>query len=70
MSVNAGHAKLREGSKRLQARWKEIRVMWRDENSRRFEETLVEPLLSSIRTGEIAMEHMEAVLHRIRRDCT
>jgi hypothetical protein len=70
MSVNAGRGKLREGSKRLQARWKEIRVVWRDENSRRFEETLMEPLLSSIRTSEMAMEHMEAVLQRVRRDCT
>ena len=70
MSVNAGHARLREASKDLLVHWNDIRAVWRDENSQRFEEAWVEPLLSSIRTARIAMEHMETVLQRIRRDCT
>jgi hypothetical protein len=69
MSVNAGHAKLRRASKDLLVRWQGARAAWRDENSRRLDEILVQPLLSNLRTAEIAMEHMEVVLNRIRRDC-
>jgi len=69
MSVNAGHGKLRRASKGFAIRWNATKAVWRDENCARFEENFVTPLMSKLRAAEMAMGHMEVVLHKVRQDC-
>ena len=70
MSVNAGHGKLRRASKDFVTRWHATKAVWRDENCERFEEKFVTSLMSRLRVVEMAMGHMEAVLNKVRHDCT
>jgi hypothetical protein len=69
MSAAASAAKLRNGAKQLRLQWLEVRAAWRDENSRRFEEKYIAPLLARARTTELTMAQMAAVLQKVRNDC-
>lgn len=69
MSVDAGLEKLKRATKDLRAQWSEAKGAWHDENSRRFEERYVGPLLARLRTVELTMAHMATVLQKARRDC-
>ena len=70
MSVNAGYAKLKQAAKLLQRHWNETRMIWRDENSRHFEENCLQPMFTSIRTAEKALGHMDDIMAKVRRDCS
>ncbi|UCD30221.1 MAG: hypothetical protein JSV03_07060 [Planctomycetota bacterium] len=70
MSVSAGRAIIKDASKKFLARWNSTKMMWRDENSRQFEEKFLTELLAKLRKAEGVMEHMDAVLNRVRHDCT
>ena len=67
--ATAGLGKLRQAGKDLRAQWNETRAVWRDENSRRFEENFVVPLLARLHRVELTMAHMGAVLQEVHRDC-
>lgn len=69
MSVSAGHAKLKRAGKDLLASWHAAEALWRDENSRRFQEDYVGPFLAKLRMTQEAMGHLELVLNQIRQDC-
>ena len=69
MSVNAGLGKLKRATKDLRAQWSEVRSAWHDQNTRRFEERYVAPLLTRLRTVELTMGHMATVLQKVHRDC-
>ena len=69
MSTNAGLGKLKQAAKDLKTQWDETRAAWHDENSRRFEEHYVVPLLARLRTVELTMAHMASVLQEVRHDC-
>lgn len=69
MSVRSGQAKLNRAAKDLLARWDAIKAIWYDENSRKFEENHLEPLRAKLRSAEVALAHMDAVLNQIRHDC-
>jgi len=70
MSVNAGHGRLRRASKDFFIRWNATKTVWRDENCERFEQNFIGPLMSRLRAAEMTMGHMEAVLNKVRNDCT
>ena len=70
MSVNAACGKLKRASKDLLVRWDETRLLWYDENSRKFEDNHLRPLMAALRTAEIAMGNMDETLGRVRRDCS
>ena len=67
--MNAGLGKLRRAAKDLRAQWSEVRLAWHDENTRRFEQKHVVPLLARLRTVELAMGHIATVLQKARHDC-
>jgi hypothetical protein len=69
MSVTAGLGKIRRAAKDLRGHWNDAKVFWHDENSRRFEERHIVPFLARLRTVELTMGHMAAVLQKARRDC-
>ena len=69
MSVTSGQGNLRQTGKDLRARWIEAKASWHDQNSRRFEEKYLVPLLGRLRTVELAMGHMAAVLRKVHGDC-
>ena len=69
MSVNAGLQKLKRAGKDLRTQWNEVKGTWHDENSRRFEEQHLAPLLARLRTVELTMGHMATILQEARHDC-
>ncbi len=69
MSVTAGLGKLKQAAKDLRIQWAEVRSAWQDDNSRRFQEDRIEPLLARLRMVELAMAQMASVLQQARRDC-
>ena len=69
MSVSAGLGKLKRAGKDLRAQWGEVSTAWHDDNTRRFEEKYVGPLLARLRTVELTMGHMATVLQKARHDC-
>jgi hypothetical protein len=69
MSANAGLGKLKQAAKDLRVQWDETRGAWRDENCEQFEERVITPLLNRVRTVELALGHMAAVLQQVRHDC-
>lgn len=69
MSVVAGLGKLRQAAKDLRIQWHEAQTAWHDENSRRFEQKHLVPLLTRLRTVELTMRHMATVLQKVRHDC-
>lgn len=69
MSVIAGLGKLRQATKDLRAQWSEAKTAWHDENTRRFEERQLAPLLTRLRTVELTLRHMATILQKVRHDC-
>ena len=69
MSTSAGLGKLKQAAKDLRMQWNETQAAWHDENSQRFEERYVIPLLARVRTVELALSHIAAVLQEVRHDC-
>jgi hypothetical protein len=69
VSVIAGLGKLRQAAKDLGVRWDEAKTAWHDENSRRFEERQLAPLLTRLRTVELSLRHMATILQKVRHDC-
>ncbi len=70
MSVGTGQAKLARAAKALFADWQRTKEGWRDENSRTFEEEFLKPLQFEMRKIDQAMAHLDAVLTRVRSDCS
>ena len=69
MSLSGPRARLVRATKELHHRWRHCRADWNDENARRLERELVEPLEQHVRQALQAMEHLESVLHRVKNDC-
>lgn len=69
MSVESSVGKLKRTEKDLRRKWNDMKLVWRDENSRRLERDVISPLLARIRTTELAMGRMAAMLRSARRDC-
>jgi len=69
MSVSGGIGKMKQARQILQAQWDETSSAWQDENSRRFEERVIAPLLTRVRQVEQALGQMDVILHEVRRDC-
>jgi len=69
VSVESSAGKLKQVEKDLSRLWSETRLFWRDENSRRFEREVIEPLLVKLRATQTAMGRIAVVLRSVRRDC-
>ncbi len=69
MSAESSAGKLKQVERDLLRLWNETRLFWRDENSRRFEKEVIEPLLTKLRATQSAMGRIAVVLRNARRDC-
>jgi len=70
MSVNDGHAKLIRASKDFFAHWERIKEDWRDDNCRQFEKKYIDLLQAELMKTRQAMDHIDQILFRLRKDCT
>jgi hypothetical protein len=70
MSLNTSYHKLHRAGKEFFAMWEQIRTQWCDDNARQFEKTYVTPLQQELKSVEIAFEHMEPILQRLRNECS
>lgn len=69
MSIESSVSKLTRVEKDLRRTWGEIAALWRDDNSRRFEQTVISPLITRLRTTSMAMGRMATALRKARQDC-
>ena len=69
MSLGSSRTRLMGALKELQVRWDRAKSTWDDPQSRDFESRHLVPLEPTIRHAVTAMEKMEAILARARREC-
>ena len=69
MSARASAAQLVQAMKELSMEWEQTRSHWRDLKSREFEEKFLAELPLDIGRAVGAMEEIETVLRKVRKDC-
>lgn len=69
MSIAEARARLQFAHRDLLGVWFRVRDRWRDENAREFGVRVIEPLDTTLRNAANGMEHMEAQLVKLRKDC-
>jgi hypothetical protein len=69
MSVRSAFGQLEHARKGLLAQWETTRLSWNDENARRFDRDVMEPLMIQIQQMEEALNRLDVVLRRVQRDC-
>ncbi len=69
MSMGVSRARLNASMKRLLVHWEIVKTQWDDPVSREFETKHLKSLEPAVRGTANAMEKMEAILARARRDC-
>lgn len=69
MSVTSGHAKLKKACKDLLAEWSATQALWHDPRSEKFDERFIQLFVNKIRAADTAMNHMEAVIQQVHKDC-
>ena len=69
MSMSTSRTRVVASLKELHARWSDIRTCWRDTVAQDFEKEFIAPLEGRVRASASAMEQMNELLVRARRDC-
>lgn len=69
MSLNSGKGRLLRAIRDLHVKWERVREQWSDPVVIDFEREFVDELDTHVRTAAAAMEDMEELLVRARRDC-
>ena len=69
MSLTVGRAKLTQGLKELATRWEQAKAHWDDAMSADLEKSVIQPLEPRVRATVSAIEKMNEVLMRARREC-
>ena len=69
MSLSVSRTRLHGAMKQLRVHWDLARSKWDDPMSREFEKRHLRLLEPKIKTTVTAMEKMQAVLAKARRDC-
>lgn len=64
-----GAAKMMSALKMLRSRWEETKEVWQDANSRRFEETYLDPLEPQMKLALEAIGTLAELMARAERDC-
>lgn len=53
----------------LLSEWQETRPAWRDRRAREFDRDTMQPLFDSVDRAAEAMEDLDRMLNRLRKDC-
>jgi hypothetical protein len=69
MSVSTSRTRLVSSLKELLGRWDRVRAQWDDPVRREFEAEFIAPLDGKVRSGVSAMERMQELLDRARKEC-
>jgi hypothetical protein len=69
MGVHEGQGQLSRATKDLIRHWLELKGVWTDANAKKFEETVLVPIESEVKSATAAMSHMAMLLNTARRDC-
>lgn len=69
MSLNANKSRLTALTKNLSLRWVETREHWRDVKSDEFNERFMQELLPRVSKAVDAIEKLEELLKKIKKDC-
>ena len=69
MSMGVSRARLRASMKQLLVHWELVQAKWDDPVSQEFEARHLKGLGPAVQSTANAMEKMEAILARARRDC-
>jgi hypothetical protein len=69
MSASAAQATIVEALKKLRERFDGVKPVWDDEQRRRFEGDVIEPLEGAVVSAAKAIEQVEELMQRVRREC-
>jgi hypothetical protein len=69
MSLAVSSSQLNDALDTLKVRWHEARRLWRDAVRKDFEENFWEPLVPQVESALQAIDQMEQVLAKMRREC-
>jgi hypothetical protein len=69
MSLATSRARLQGALKELRAHWDQAKSKWDDPMSREFEKRYLAPLEPMVRNTISAMDKMDGILAKARRDC-
>lgn len=69
MSLAADKAQLTAQTRNLSVAWQHTREQWRDQRGADFQARYLDPLEQHVGAAIVAIEKLEAVLHKVRNDC-
>ncbi|MBI1375091.1 MAG: hypothetical protein GC159_20420 [Phycisphaera sp.] len=69
MSMSTSKARIMHAFKELTVAWAETKEQWNDSASARFQERFLDPIETRVRSTVGAMELMEEVFSKVKRDC-
>lgn len=69
MSLQSNRSRLAGLSKELNRSWQDTRDQWLDQKRSEFEGTYLLPLFDSVENAVVAMEDLDKILKKIRKDC-
>ena len=68
--MNTGSSSnLETATRDLLTAWARAQESWRDQQSRHFEKTYLEPLPELVTQARDALSHLEGILRKIKHDC-
>ena len=70
MSINSGRVKLVTSLKEIKVRWSKVSPLWDDAVRKSFEKEFLDPLEGKVRSAVTAMEEMQVLLTKARKDCS
>ncbi len=68
MSIGSA-SNLETATRDLLTAWARTEESWRDQQSRHFGKTYIEPLPELVTQARDALSHLEAILRKIKNDC-
>jgi hypothetical protein len=69
MSLNGNKSRLTALTKNISLRWAETKDHWRDAKSAEFEQRFMQELFPRVNKAAAAVEKLEELLNKIRKDC-
>ncbi len=69
MSLGSSRSRLMALTRDLSARWQETRDVWSDAKRDEFEQRHLVPLFAAVERAGVALEQLDEILKKARRDC-
>ncbi len=67
--MSASGSRLEAITRDLQVRWQQTRDQWNDAKSREFEQTYLLELFASVERAMVAIDKLDKLIAKIRKDC-